>query len=696
MKRREFLGTLIASGGAYLGNVPAAHSVELIRAPTPEAAAVKRVLVVFKCHFDAGFIATQAAVVKRYFEEYFPTAIETAERLSHSGSQRYVWTTGSWLLYEYLEQAKSEQRKKMDAAIQAGFIAWHALPFTWQTEMMDPTLISGAIGLSQSLDQRFGQKTTGAKMTDVPGHTRGIISPLAASGVTFLDIGVNDASTPAILPPLFRWKSASGATLVVMYHPGYGAVSAVPNSDLAIAIVVKDDNAGPHNPEEIAKTYATLKETFPNAEIQATSLTKVANEVAPFAHELPVITQEIGDSWIHGVGSDPLKVARYRELSRLRQNWIQAGKFRVGDPTDVKLLRHMLLEVEHTWGTDTKTWLDFDHYTPRDLVAMLGTKNYMVVQSSWQEKRQDLFAGIDTLAPDLKKEAVQAMALLKPRQPVPLKQLHPANTEIDTKHFLLGLDEKTGAIDKLHHKAAGRDWASFTNSLAQFSYQTLSQKDYANFFKAYVISDADWAKKDFGKPNIERFGAESQIWKPVLVECSTEEDAMAHRIVTRLEIHDAQAIASGRAAFPAKIFVEYTLPKANSTIEIALTLLGKAPTRMPEALWLDFNPVTTDNQGWTMRKTGEAVSPFDVVDSGNRHMHAVSDRITYKDPKGSLSFVTLDAPLVAFGPPSPLYFSRSEPNLRDGIHFNLFNNAWGTNYIMWYDEDMRFRFVIEA
>jgi Domain of unknown function (DUF5054) len=696
MKRREFLGTLVASGGAYLGSVPGAQSGELFDAAPPEASAVKRVLVVFKCHFDAGFIATQAVVVKRYFEEYFPKAIETAEMLSRSGSQRYVWTTGSWLLYEYLEQAKPEARKKMEAAIQSGFIAWHALPFTWQTELMDSTLISGAIGISQALDKRFGQKTTGAKMTDVPGHTRGLISPLAASGVTFLDIGVNDASTPAMLPSLFRWKDSLGATLTVMYHPGYGAVTIVPGSDLAIAIVVKDDNAGPHTPEEIAKTYARLGGQFPNAEILPTSLTKVAYEVAPFAKELPVITQEIGDTWIHGIGSDPLKVARYREISRLRQSWIQAGSLQVGDATDIQLLRHMLLEVEHTWGTDTKTWLDFDHYIPKDLIAMLGTKNYLVVESSWQEKRQDLFAGIDTLPEGLKNEATQAISSLQPRQPAALKQTQTKNFEIATQHFVLALDKKTGAIVKLHHKVSGRDWASSGKPLAQFSYQTLSQQDYANFFKVYVISDADWAKKDFGKPNIDRFGAESQLWKPALAECSTEEDAVASRIVTRLEIRDAQAIASGRAAFPAKIFVEFTLAKAKPTIEITLSLFGKAPTRMPEALWLSFNPVISDTKGWTMQKSGQEVSPFNVVDSGNRHMHAISDRISYKDAKGALSFVTLDAPLVALGPQSPLNFSRSEPKMEDGIHFNLFNNAWGTNYIMWYAEDMRFRFVIEA
>ncbi len=64
---------------------------------------------------------------------------------------------------------------------------------------------------------------------------------------------MNDASTPAEVPPLFVWKDSGGASLVVMYHHGYGGVTVVPGSDLAIAIVVRDDNSGPHTPEEIAE-----------------------------------------------------------------------------------------------------------------------------------------------------------------------------------------------------------------------------------------------------------------------------------------------------------------------------------------------------------------------------------------------------------------------------------------------------------
>jgi hypothetical protein len=100
--------------------------------------------------------------------------------------------------------------------------------------------------------------------------------------------------------------------------------------------------------------------------------------------------------------------------------------------------------------------------------------------------------------------------------------------------------------------------------------------------------------------------------------------------------------------------------------------------------------------GWTMDKTGQRVSPYDVVDSGNRRMHAVSDGVFYEDDGGKFSVRTLDAPLIALGNRSPLGFSRAQPDLRGGIHFNLFNNAWGTNYIMWFGEDMSFRFVIRV
>ena len=112
------------------------------------------------------------------------------------------------------------------------------------------------------------------------------------------------------------------------------------------------------------------------------------------------MTQEIGDTWIYGVPSDPVKVARYREVVRLRNSWINSGEFKAGDATDIALLRRFGLAAEHTWGTDTKTWLDFDHYTPHDLALVLDQPKYKTVQKSWVEKRDDIDQGIAALPPE--------------------------------------------------------------------------------------------------------------------------------------------------------------------------------------------------------------------------------------------------------------------------------------------------------
>ena len=389
----------------------------------------------------------------------------------------------------------------MEKAIAAGDIAWHALPFTWQTELMDATMISGGVGLSRDLDRRFGKSTTGAKMSDVPGHTRGLIAPLAAQGVKLLDIGVNEASTVPDVPPLFVWKAPGGSSLVVMYHHSYGGVVRVPESDLAVAIVVRDDNSGPHTVDEIHQTYTTLKSRFPNARITPTSLSEIANAVDPHRGSLPVLTSEIGDTWIHGVASDPLKLARYREVARLRQGWLSSRKFAAGDATDIALLRHLLLEVEHTWGTDTKTWLDFDHYTPSDLAPMLETKNYKVVQFSWQEKREDLFAGIATLPSPLRERGRDGSDAISRQSS--LGCCIPALTRLGKRsrpaHLSSGLIQRTEPSVDCVIRSQKREWASSENPLALFSYQTLSQQDYSRFFASYVVSDRRLGQEGFRK-----------------------------------------------------------------------------------------------------------------------------------------------------------------------------------------------------
>jgi len=692
MNRRRFVSNLVGAAGcvAFDRGTPA-------QTQSPDGD-VKQVLVMFKCHLDVGFVDTQQAIIKKYFEEYFPKAIQIANTLRQAGVDRYVWTTGSWLLYEYLEQAGTEQRQRMEQAIARGDIAWHALPFTWQTELLNRSAITGAIGFSKSLDQRFGRKTTGAKMTDVPGHSRGIIGPLAENGVTFLDIGVNSASTPPDVPAAFVWRDAGGASIIMMYHRlAYGGVVQLPESDLAVAVEVRDDNSGPHTVEEIRGIYSDLRQQFPNAAIRASSLTDIANAVEPHKSALPVVTQEIGDTWIYGVASDPVKLARYREMLRLRTEWIRAGKLHAADKVDLAFLAKFALAAEHTWGTDTKTWLDFDHYTPDDLAKVLEQPHYKTVTGSWVEKRADIDQGIATLPPALQAEAVKRLKQLKPNPPDTSHwKAHGASTIIETAHFTLGLDPVTGSIVRLRGKAANREWSSKEHPLAEFSYQTLSKSDYDRFLASYITVQTDWAPKDFGKPNIEKFGARSRVWKTKLTGCWTDEDQHALRIVAHLQIDDDGGPASAVTAWPAELYLALDLPKSEPLIRCSLKWFRKRKNRLPEAMWLTFNPIAPQTGNWVLSKVEGSVSPADVVRGGNRHMHAVSSGLDYRDDHGRFTIESLDAPLVVLGEKSPIYFSNSQPDLSKGIHFSLFNNGWGTNYVQWFDDDMQFRFTIKA
>jgi hypothetical protein len=689
MNRRSFLSSTLAG----LAAVP-----ELAKGSQPSTPqqGVKDVLVMFKCHLDVGFVDTQAAIIHKYFAEYYPRAIEIAEKLRAAHGDGYVWTTGSWLLYEYLDQAKGADVKAMEEAVERGDIAWHALPFTWQSELLDRSAIRGAIGFSKALDRRFGRRTTGAKMTDVPGHTRGLVSPLHEAGVIFLDIGVNSASTPPDVPPLFVWRDPRGASIIVMYHrTAYGGVVQVPGSDLAIAVEVRDDNSGPHTIEEIHQIYTKLRNQFPAANVRASNLTEIANAVQKYESKLPVFTQEIGDTWIYGVASDPTKLGRYRELLRLRSEWIEQGKLEPANAIDLAFLSKYALAVEHTWGTDTKTWLDFEHYTPQALSSMLAKPNYRPVTGSWAEKRRDIDDGVNGLPGALREEAKGRLAGLTPVLPAVSKMKEvEAGSLIETPLFRMRVDRKTGAITTLENKRTGAQFASEEHPLALFTYQTLSQDDYDRFLKSYITVQTDWAPKDFGKPNVGKFGAQSRKWNAATTKVWRGHENEADRVLLQLDLGGQADDAV--TAWPEKVFLQIDFAHDAPVLNLDLSWFGKRANRMPEALWLTFQPEVGEQKDWQLSKLEQAVSPFDVVTGGNRHMHAITGPLSYKDEKRSFSIESMDAAVVSLGEMSPIYFSKEQPDLSKGFHFSLFNNGWGTNYIQWFGEDARFRFRLKV
>lgn len=77
--------------------------------------------------------------------------------------------------------------------------------------------------------------------------------------------------------------------------------------------------------QEVLTAYEIARGQFPYAFIQASTFENFTSLLIPFADKLPVITQEIGDVWIQGSGSDPRKTAEMRAMFRVRAQCLQQG-----------------------------------------------------------------------------------------------------------------------------------------------------------------------------------------------------------------------------------------------------------------------------------------------------------------------------------------------------------------------------------
>ena len=647
---------------------------------------VKRVHVVFKTHLDIGFTDFARHVLRRYLDSFLPRAIELTRRTRESGGDRFIWTTGSWLIYEYLERSSPARRRQMEEAIAQGDIYWHGLPFTTHSELMDAELFRSGLALAKKLDRRFGRQTIAAKMTDVPGHTRAIVPLLAEAGIKFLHIGVNPASTPPAVPPVFVWRDPSGSDLIVMYQRTYGDAMVIPHTNVAVAITLTGDNHGPPSPDAIAGVYSRFRERFPEAEIRASTLDMCAADLLRIRNRLPVVTQEIGDTWIHGVGTDPKKVAQFRELSRLRREWLSAKKLKAGSDLDFQFSRSLLLVAEHTWGMDIKTHLrDFRTFRANEFQAARRKAKYRKVESSWMEQRAYVGEALKVLkASPLAVEARRRLARLAPRAPAFFAP-HVSATTAETSRWRIRFDGRTGAIIGLQDKRTGREWATLQNPVGLFRYETFSSRDYDRFLRQYITHRYDWAIKDFSKPGMESARAMHRFWSPRLRRIRSDKVTTGHRLVLELTGPAVEGC-------PRRMTMEIVLPDDDSPVEMTFQWYDKPANRLPEALWLSFMPRVAQARGWTMHKLGCNISPLDVVRNGNRKLHAVGEGVAYRDQHGRFVIESLDCPLVAPGDPSLLDFNNCQPRLLDGMHFNLYNNVWGTNFPMWYDEDARFRF----
>jgi hypothetical protein len=694
MKRRAFIKA--TSAGSMLGiSAPKTFGNSLIPKPGMENGNVLKVHLLFKTHLDIGFTGSADKVLRKYFDRYIPAAMELARKSRMAGADgRFVWTTGSWLVYEFLERADTQRRREMEAAIDAGDVTWHGLPFTVQGELLSQSMLKADLNISRILDRRFGKNTVAAKVTDVPGQTRSLVPAMQEQGLDFLHIGVNPASALPEVPSMFRWRAPDGSEIMVAYQGDYGGILVLPDGKTAVSIVFTGDNKGPQNRDQVMNVYRALHKQFPEAKIMASDLNRVAADLGRLGDKLPVVTEEIGDSWIHGAASDPWKIARFRELMRFREQKLNEESFVALSDQDMAFSIPLSMVAEHTWGLDVKSHLkSWGVYNKEQLSAARNTEPFRNMEKSWQEKRAYIQTAIESLPQTLRQEAHRRLDALGPSgQDLSGMDKADLSEVFVFSHFRIRLDKNTGAIVSLTEKKTGINRADAGHPLALFVYQTFDQSDYDRFFGQYLRARKQWALDDFGKPGLKHTNAVGMTWLPVVRNACMARNENADLLFIELAVDGG----AGTPPFgcPKVVAVKMEFPKSKPEIAITLNWFDKPATRLPEAVWFSFAPVLHSGEIWMMDKSGQKVDPRLVVRNGARKLHGVQSGV-WLEGGHKFEIETMDAPIVAPGERNLLNFDNSLPVPEDGMHFCLYNNVWGTNYTMWFDDDMKFRFKLK-
>lgn len=648
---------------------------------------VREVTIVCKNHLDIGFTESASKVVHDQVNWMIPTALRQAERLRDEGLG-FCWTVGSWLIWEALERKRGRDLQDLEAGLVAGSVAWHGLPFTTHSELMDEELFEAALGLSRELDGRFGKHTMAAKMTDVPGHTRGIIPLLARAGMEWLHVGVNHMSSMPAVPPHFRWRDPDGGgEVMVTYCRGYASDLILEGHSHALLFRMVGDNMEVPSPADVREWFAHARGQFPQATVRAGRLDDFARSLRALGPTFPVLEREIGDTWIHGVGTDPWKVAAFRELLRRRRAWLRERRILPASRPLMCFSNCLSLVAEHTWGASIGPHLhDTTHYDNEDFQRVRHRGQFRVCEATWQEQRDYLEDALDCLqGTPLAADAAGALAAVRPKAP-DLGLWEPC-PEACSKRAASGcaFDGRTGAVTSWDNPR-GRLQAGM--GLACLRYQTFSSEDLAAYRLAYCGEAADPAAVDFGKPGLRPDQSASAWWMPEVAGTWSREGGM--RRLTRLRFPESCHRSYGA---PGEVWLETAVAADGARLEWTLSWFGKTATRLPEAFWLSFHPQVANPEDWRLVKMGRLIDPREVVSRGGRSLHAC-EAVVLRGGLMPLRFESLDAPLVSLGQPSLGRFDDEQPDPGAGIHVNLFNNLWGTNFPAWNGDDLQFRFLL--
>ena len=718
--------------------------------PCPD---LEEIILVYKSHFDIGYTHLASEAVHDYRTKMMDGALAVVDQNKNlPPDQQFVWTVPGWPMKKILEDwpgQTPERSQRVKDAFKTGRFAVHALPFTMQTEMMEPEGMVRSLGFASRIARDAGKPLpTGAKMTDVPSHSKLMPTLLRNAGISFLHLGCNPGSQTPRVPLLFWWEGPDGSRLLTMYTADYGG-GLFPPADWKyktwIAMNMAGDNQGPPTPDTVKSHINQIRARFPDVNIRVGTIGDFGDRILQEdLGTLPVVTEDMPDTWIHGPMCDPagVQLARHAVPDLFAAESLRSllGTWNVAAPDSSQAIadgyENSVLYYEHTWG-GAMYWIG-KYSSPKNHIgqcsnwfygdrwrADLKTRKFDRHIASWEEHTDYARnAGKSVAAPliDGMKTLARAVNVAGPRtvvfNPLPWKRdavingtlvkdipaggyaTRSANLKsalsnlkstniLENATFKITVDPARGTIKSLVDKRSGRELVdtAAAHGFGQYLHEKFSADEVADYGRSYVRGGHDWGFVEIGKPNL-----------PPASEAPYRALTPAGCTVTAAILGDTTTIEMRSTPKPDGV---------NYPVTTRLSLHGDAPyldleltiekpaDPWPEAGWICL-PFKLDAPRFRVGRNGFIMDPAkEIISGSNRHMYAVGTGVAVVGADGAgVGVCGPETPLVSLGMPGCWKFSNDYIPTQPALYFNLFNNQWSTNYRFWNEGKWTYRFRI--
>ena len=722
---------------------------------------IEEIIIVYKSHFDIGYTHLASETIESYRTTTIENALAVVDKNKNlPADQQFVWTIPGWPMKKILEDwdgQTAERQQRIKDAFRNGRFAVHALPFTMQIGLMEPEGMVRSLGYSSQLARTTGKPLpTGAKMTDVPSYSKLTPTLLKNAGVNFLHLGCNPGSAPPEVPFLFLWEGPDASRLLTMYSAKYGNTLFPPDDwkyKTWIAMMMRSDNKPPPSPEEVRGHIKEIQDRYPDAKVRIGSLSDFADQMAKEdLSDLPVISKDMPDSWIHGPMSNPDGVILARKavpdlfaaeaLDTLLGSWGVSN----ADASDsiAKGYENSILYYEHTWGGALWWVCKFssarnnigqvsDWYYGDKWKADLKTNKYERLLASWEEHTDyarnacriastSLQEGLETLVRALdiqghrtvafnslpwKRDAIISGSLVKDIPaggykaflPEPVSSTGPLKTDnkFENDHFRVVLDPKRGGIASLIDKRSGRELVDrkAMHCFGQYLHEKASADEVAGYCDSYIRgenTETRWEKYEW---------AFAVIGKPNLPPASElPYRAMTTGYSTLSKSRCGNTTTFVMRAARKETGIDYPVTTRlhlyddAAYVDLELTI-DKPADNWPEAGWICL-PFKINTPQFRVGRNGFIMDPAsDIIPGANRYMYAVGTGVAIFDEKGrGVGVCAPDTPMLSLGVTGCWKFDKTYVPKKPTMYFNLFNNQWSTNYRFWNEGKWTYRFRI--